>query len=332
MGSLSGRVYADVAVTATETSAAIEQLLASDEPAVRYLTRVQVQGESPTSRAAARERTMIPSSPLVTKMLSEMRPDGLIPRNPYDKWLGGHWVLAFLSEIGYPPGDERLAPLANRSADWAMGISAKLIDGRWRRCASQQSYALLYLMKLGFYDERCDRLADKLIEWQWPDGGWNCDKHPRASHSSFHESLLPMRAFFHYAEVTGCAAAKRAAEKVAKMFLERKLMRRKSTGEIITPKFLEIHYPYHWRYNILHGLKAFAEANLIRDRRCREAIDVLRGKQLADGGFPCERRQYAVGTRTTLAKSLVNWGPVSTRRMNPWVTIDALYVLRAASP
>jgi hypothetical protein len=263
-------------------------------------------------------------------MLSEMRPaDGLIARGVYDKWLGGHWVLAFLSEIGYPPGDERLRPMADRSAAWALGISGKLINGRWRRCASQQSYAMLYLMKLGFYDERCDRLADKLIEWQWPDGGWNCDKHPAASHSSFHESLLPMRALFHYADLTGRADAKRAAEKVAKFFLERKLMRRKSTGEIITQKFLEVHYPYHWRYNILHGLKAFAEARLIGDRRCREAIGLLKAKHLADGGVPCEKRQYAVGTRTTLAKSLVNWGPISVRRMNPWVTLDALYVLRS---
>ena len=319
-------------MTATSNSAAIEQLLASDEPAVRYLTRVQVLGESSRGKAAARERAKIPSSPLVTKLLAEMRTaDGLIPRTTYDKWLGGHWVLAFLSKIGHPPGDQRLAPLANRSADWALGISAKMIDGRWRRCASQQSYALLYLMKLGFYDERCDRLADKLIEWQWPDGGWNCDKDPRASHSSFHESLLPMRALFHYAGVTGRADAKRAAEKVANMFLERKLMRRKSTGEIITPKFLEIHYPYHWRYNILHGLKACAEANLIRDRRCREAVEVLKSKQLADGGFPCEKREYVLGTRGTKPKSLVDWGPVSTRRRNEWVTVDALYVLRAAS-
>jgi hypothetical protein len=272
---------------------------------------------------------MIPASPLVTRLLSEMRADGLIPRGPYDKWLGGHWVLAFLSEIGYPPGDKRLRPLADQCAAWALGMSGKLIDGRWRRCASQQSYALLYLIKLGFQDERCDRLAEKLIEWQWPDGGWNCDRHPQASHSSFHESLLPMRALSHCADATGRADATRAAKKVAKFFLGRKLMRRKSDGEIISPKFLEIHYPYHWRYNILHALKAMAESRLIGDRRCGEAIDVLRGKQLSDGGFPCEKREYVVGTESMKAKSLVDWGPISRRRMNPWVTLDALYVLRA---
>src|SRR5689334_8100475 len=110
MASLRTKAYARGGATATETSAGIiDQLLASDEPAIRYLARVQVLGESPASRAAARERAKIPDSPMVTTMLSEMRgSDGRIPRNTYDKWLGPHWVLAFLSEIGYPPGDKRL--------------------------------------------------------------------------------------------------------------------------------------------------------------------------------------------------------------------------------
>jgi hypothetical protein len=43
---------------------------------------------------------------------------------------------------------------------------------------------------------------------------------------------------------------------------------------------------------------------------------VLESKRLGDGGFPCEVREYVVGTRGTKAKSLVDWGPVSVRRMN----------------
>ena len=313
---------------ATKTSV-IDALLASNEPAVRYLTRVQALGESPRAKAAARERAKLrTSSPLVAKLLSEMRGgDGLIPRGTYDKWLGGHWVLAFLSELGYPPGDKRLKPQADRCAQWALGMSGTLIAGRWRRCASQQSYALLYLMKLGFYDERCDRLAEKLIEWQWPDGGWNCDKRPEAAHSSFHESLLPVRALFHYADDTGRADAKRAATKAARMFLDRSLFCRKSDGKVIDQRYLALHYPYHWRYNILHGLKAMTEAGLINDRRCREAIGVLRSLQLPDGGFASPRRNYHRGYDKPSPRSPADFGPYGTRRMNPFVTIDALYVL-----
>lgn len=307
-----------------------ERLLESDEPAIRYLTRVLVLGESSTSRAARRDRLLIPSSPLVRALLSEVDGEGVIPLDPYSKWRGSHWVMAFLSELGYPAGDKKLKAMADRNARWALSKKAQMLEGRPRRCASQQSYALLYLLKLGFYDERCDELADRLIEWQWDDGGWNCDRRPEACHSSFHESLLPARALCHYAAHTGRADALRAATKAAKMFLDRRLFRRKSTDAIIDKRFLEFHYPYHWRYNLLHGLKAMAEACLVADRRCREAIDVLKSKQLPDGGFASPKRIYNMRLDRPAPRSPADFGPFDAKRRNPFVTIDALYVLRLA--
>ncbi len=308
-----------------------DELLASEDPAVRYLTRVQVVGESPASKTAKRERALIPRSPVVQKLLSELRGNGVPPEPAYSKWRGSHWVMAFLSELGYPAGDNKLKPMADRNARWALAMSPLMIDGRARRCASQQSYTLLYLMKLGFYDEHCDELAERLMQWQWPDGGWNCDRDPEACHSSFHESLLPMRALFHYAAQTGRTIAKRAAMKAARMFLDRELFRRKSTGEVISERFLELHYPYHWRYNILHALKAMAEADLIGDRRCRAALDVLRSKQLEGGGFASPRRNYSMNIHRGSPRSPADFGPYGVKRMNPFVTIDALYVRRCAA-
>ena len=49
--------------------------------------------------------------------------------------------------------------------------------------------------------------SQRLVEWQWPDGGWNCDRHPSASHSSFNESFAAIRALGAY------AAAGRAARR-----------------------------------------------------------------------------------------------------------------------
>lgn len=307
-----------------------DELLQSNDPAVRYLTRVLALGEDPDSRSAKKDRALIPKSPVVRALLSEVGRDGLIPFEPYRKWRGSHWVLAFLSELGYPPGDEKLKAMADRNAAWALDMRAQMLNGRPRRCASQQSYCLLYLMKLGFYDARCDELAARLMQWQWPDGGWNCDSNPEACHSSFHESLLPTRALFHYAKLTGRADALRAAKKAAKLFLERKLFRRKTNGEVMDERFLEFHYPYHWRYNLLHGLKTMTEAGLIGDRRCREALDVLRGKQLATGGFASPKRIYTMDLTRRSPQTPADFGPHGVRKLNPFVTIDALYVLRLA--
>jgi hypothetical protein len=87
---------------------------------------------------------------------------------------------------------------------------------------------------------------------------------------------------------------------------------------------------------VLFGLKVMAEAGFIADPRCQEALDVLESKRLADGGFPAEERYYDTRDRKTnkggwvTGRSLVDWGGVSKRRMNKFVSADALYVLVVA--
>src|ERR1043165_5231837 len=95
-----------------------DQLLAHDEPIVRYLTRVLALGEDPDSRSVQRERARIPKSPMVRTLLSEVGRNGLIKGSPYSKWRGSHWVMAFLSELGYPPGDKKLKAMADRNVEW----------------------------------------------------------------------------------------------------------------------------------------------------------------------------------------------------------------------
>jgi hypothetical protein len=98
----------------------------------------------------------------------------------------------------------------------------------------------------------------------------------------------------------------------------------------MNPQFLRLHYPCYWRYDILFGLKVMAEAGFVRDERCGEALDVLESKRLPYGGWPAEERFYRNAKVPTSGCELVAWGGASKRRMNEWVTADALYVLREA--
>jgi hypothetical protein len=59
-------------------------------------------------------------------------------------------------------------------------------------------------------------------------------------------------------------------------------------------------------------------------------LDLLESKRLPDGGFPAEKTYYRVTDRRTAGRCLVDWGGTSQRRMNEWVTADALSVLKAA--
>jgi hypothetical protein len=96
------------------------------------------------------------------------------------------------------------------------------------------------------------------------------------------------------------------------------------------PHFLKLHYPCYWHYDILFGLKVMAEAGLIGDPRCQSALDLLESKRLPDGGFPAEENYSRRSSPQISGYSPVSWGGISTKRMNPFVTADALYVLRAA--
>ncbi len=84
-------------------------------------------------------------------------------------------------------------------------------------------------------------------------------------------------------------------------------------------------------YDILFALKVMAEAGFIGDERCSDALDLLETKRLPDGGFPAEFRYYRPTDKRLSCGSLVGWGPTGTSKMNEFVTVDALGVLKAAA-
>jgi hypothetical protein len=312
----------------------ISRLLASEEACIQYQTHTKLLSEHPDSTELKELGEKLKVSPRVEALLSQSPGNAPPASHPYAKWYGAHWILSSLANIGYPPGDERLIPWREQVLNWLLPKGKlrqfPVIAERVRRCASQEGNALYYLLALGLDDERLDLLAQGLLEWQWPDGGWNCDKNPGAVNSSFHESLLPMRGLAWYARIRGDQEAARAVEQVAEIFLKRGMFRRQSDGEVIHPRFIQIHYPPFWHYDILCGLKVMAEAGCIRDPRCKEALDLLEGKQLPDGGWMAEGKYYRLSPSLKSQRELVQWGPVGRKRLNEFVTGDALGVLKAA--
>jgi len=312
----------------------VDSLLNSQDPAVRYKVTVNVLGHDPGEAAVRQLRQEIKASPQALALLAQVDPPSNMPPGPYRKWTGAHWVLVDLADMGYPPGDQALLPLRQQIYDWLFGEKHQqqitTVNGRVRRCASQEGNALFYLLALGLGDQGTDELARRLVAWQWPDGGWNCDKNPAARHSSFMESLIPLRGLALHARLSGNPNSQAAAARAAEIFLKRQLFRRQSDGAIIDQDFIRLHYPCYWHYDILFALKVLAEAGFIGDPRCAAALDLLESKRLPDGGFPAEHRYYRISDKPVSNRSLVNWGGVSKKRLNEYVTVDALTVLRAA--
>jgi hypothetical protein len=316
-------------------------LLASGEPSVALAVRRDVLGEPDSALEELGE--VVRNSTRARALIA-----GVHVGNVYSKWHGAHWVLADLADLGYPPGATDLVPLRDQVADqWlspnfytefeakstanAYGrTGVPIMEGRYRRCGSQQGNALRSMVRLGVADERADQLVERLLHWQWPDGGWNCDRNPTADTSSFMETLTPMRGLAAYAKWRRDEAAAAAARAGAEVFLTRGLFRRRRDGNPIHPSFLKLHYPLYWHYDILGGLVAMAELNLLSDQRCEEALDLLESKRLADGGWPAEAKFYSTTESPGSGTTAVDWGGTSRKQMNPWVTVQALSVLVAA--
>jgi len=286
--------------------------------------------QSPSEFQKGREE--LGFSPILQRLLSDRNDDGQIPYHPYDKWFGAHWVLSILADFRYPAGDDTLKPLLEQcyrvwlSKDHEKYI--RMINGRIRRCASQEGNCIYYSLALGLADNRTEELAKRLIKWQWDDGGWNCDKRPEAANSSFNETLIPLRGMAWYAKSSGDPKATQVVERAAEVFLKRHLYKRLSNGRMIDKNFLMLHYPNYWHYDVLFALKVMAEAGFINDPRCSDALDLLESKQLSDGGFPAEERYYRVDEKKLSGHSRVDWGGTSKVHMNPFVSIDALAVLK----
>jgi hypothetical protein len=184
---------------------------------------------------------------------------------------------------------------------------------------------------LGLADERVDQLVTRLLETQWRDGGWNCDRNATGNTSSFYESLLPLRALDLHARVTGNKSAKEAADRCAEVFLARHLYKKLHGGGVITRHFVTLHYPCYWHYDILLGLRVMNEGGRLDDPRCSDALDLLENKQLPDGGWRAEASFYRHSkTQGVGGRSLIGWGPTGKKTRNDFVTVDALSVLKAA--
>jgi hypothetical protein len=319
-----------VAVTADpgvlRAGAAVDWLLASSEPAIAYLTRRDVLGED-----APFDPEAILGGRLVRSLFAGQRADGGFGVHPYGKWGGAHWRLVSLVELAVPPGEPRAVRAADTVLDWLTGAGHRrrieAIDGLVRRCASQEGNALAVCCRLGLAeDPRVELLARSLIEWQWPDGGWNCDKRATGRRSSFNESLPPMWGLHEYALAAGDADAEASARRTAELLLEHRLFRALRTGEVIKDEWLVPHYPPYWHYEVPQALLILSRMGLVRDERAEEALQLLAEQRRSDGtwrsGRTWWRRPGSAGSNV----EVVDWG----RAPYPMVTLNALRILRSA--
>jgi hypothetical protein len=252
--------------------------------------------------------------------------------HPYQKWTGAHWRLVSLMELGLPSKHPSVRIACEKVLNWLTSAAHRnaitKIKDLTRRCGSQEGNALATCSYFGLAaDHRVKYLADSLIEWQWPDGGWNCDRDPLTRHSSFYETITPLRGLYKYYQATGDKTYYDAAQKAGEFFLRHRLFRSEKTGKTINQEWLKLHYPLYWHYDILHGLRILMMLDVLKDKRCEETLDIIESKRRLDGTWHAEGYYWNKPGKKGANSDVVNWGRSGS---NEWITLDALRVLKAA--
>ena len=137
-------------------------------------------------------------------------------------------------------------------------------------------------------------LARWFQEHRMAEGGWNCEWVEGSTRSSFHSTLNSLKGILDYEVRTGDTSLQDARHAGEEYLLQRRLLRRLSTGEIVGPWATNVAYPFRWVYSAMNALDYFRAAALHEgtspDPRLADAIQAIRADQRPDGAWLQERR------------------------------------------
>ncbi len=201
-------------------------------------------------------------------------------------WISTLPTLQVLHDFGIDPASGPVRRAVERVRDGCRWEHAgqPFFDGEVEPCINGRT------VTLGVYFGRdVEAVVTRLLREQLDDGGWNCEAENGSVRSSFATTINVLEGFLAHERATGGSPASLAARRRGEEYLlERKLFRRKSTGDVVRPAWLQFSFPARWQYDVLRALDYFRATGDAPDPRLDEAIDLLRSKRQPDGTWLLE--------------------------------------------
>ena len=130
---------------------------------------------------------------------------------------------------------------------------------------------------------------ERLLGEQMDDGGWNCEQENGSTRGSFHTTICVLEGLLEHEQATGGSPALTAArERGQEYLLDRRMLHRLSTGEMIDPGWTQFSFPTGYHYDVLRGLEYLRRARVAPDARIAEAIALVVQKRGEDGRWRLE--------------------------------------------
>jgi hypothetical protein len=304
-------------VTRDDSHNPVLDWLLDADPSIRW----QVMRDLIDTPAAtiATERSRVSAEGWGARLLDEQRGDGQWGdgvATPF--WWSNLYTLLLLRDLGLDPGSERARMAIDRvraNVTWGaeFGNSA-FFEGEVEPCINGRVVALG-----AYFGERSDRLVDRLLGEQLADGGWNCEAERGSVRSSFHTTICVLEGLLAFEQAFGKAPSITAARTRGQEYLlERRLLRRLSTAEVIQPAWTQFAFPTLWHYDVLRALEYLRSTGESPDPRIAEAMTIVQERRQRDGRWLLDVRH-----KDTLYEELA--GPVGMP--SRWITLRALRVL-----
>jgi hypothetical protein len=273
----------------------IEWLLEGD-PAIRWQVLCDLTDASPAEVAA--ERARIEHEGWGARLLALQGADGLwdggacFPAaysggEPGQPWTATMHTLQTLQIFGLDPSSDaarRAIPQVAEHGRWEHA-GQRYFDGEVEPCINGRT-----IETGAYFGVDVDSIVERILGERLADGGWNCETENGSVRSSFHTTIDVLDGLLEFERATGGSTAVQAARRSGEEYLlERNLFRRKSTGEVADPAFLDFAFPYYWRYDVLRALDYFRHCGAEPEPRMAEAVEVVQSKRQPDGRWLLDR-------------------------------------------
>jgi hypothetical protein len=262
----------------------MEWLLDSD-PAIRWQV-VRDLTDAPRGVIAA-ERARVAREGWGARLLALQGTDG--------QWGGGTLfpkmvattpTLVLLRDMGLDPesdGARRAIALVRENSRWEHA-GQPFFEGEVEPCINGRAVLIG-----AYFGVDVQGIVARLVTEQMADGGWNCEQERGSTRGSFNSTICVLEGLLEYERVTGGRPAVAAARlRGQEYLLERRLLLRLSTGEVIDEAWTHFSYPADWHYDVLRGLDYLRDAGVAPDTRVAEAIDLVEQRRGEDGRWSLE--------------------------------------------
>lgn len=288
------------------SSDALAWLLDSD-PAIRWQVMRDLT-DAPEDAVAA-ERARVATEGWGARLLALQSPDGHWSREApafssakaadwwhalpaesrgtlFPEWTSTTWTLHLLRDFGIDPASPESRRAVARIREHCRWEHAgePFFAGVVEPCINGRTVALG-----AYFGEHVEPIVGRLLGEQMSDGGWNCEQENGSTRGSFHSTIDVLEGLLEYERRVGGEPEVAAARlRGQEYLLERRMLRRLSTGEVINAEWTQFSFPTRSFYDVLRGLDYLRAASAVPDERLAEAIDIVRSKRDSAGRWPLE--------------------------------------------